>query len=87
MSPSSPKLRTMAGSSSTTKKSTSFEELDTSRAQQLKDLNQQIWRPWWDSYLQKCQDFIRAARDGNYDTVARLINQDYAADMAVNVNY
>ena len=30
---------------------------------------------------------MKAAREGDYDTVARLINQDYAADMAVNVNY
>ena len=30
---------------------------------------------------------MRAASKGDYDTVARLINQDFAADMAVNVNY
>jgi ankyrin repeat protein len=30
---------------------------------------------------------MMAVRKKDYDTVARLINQDYAADMAVNVNY
>lgn len=30
---------------------------------------------------------MKAARGGDYDTVAKMINLDYAADMAVNVNY
>ncbi len=30
---------------------------------------------------------MRAARKGDYNSVARLINVDFAADMAVNVNY
>jgi len=30
---------------------------------------------------------ITAAKDNDYNTVARLIDYNYAADMAVNVNY
>ena len=57
------------------------------RATQLQSQNQRVWRPWWNNYLAKCADFMKAAREGDYDTVAKMINQDYAADMAVNVNY
>ena len=37
--------------------------------------------------MAKCAEFMSAARKGDYDSVARLINVDFAADMAVNVNY
>jgi hypothetical protein len=46
-----------------------------------------VWRPWWEKYLAKCRQLILAAKTDDYDTVAQLINQDFAADMAVNVNY
>ena len=53
----------------------------------LQNFNKKVWRPWWDDYLAKCEEFITAAKQCDYDAVAQLMNQDFAADMAVNVNY
>ena len=66
-------------------KSEITEEL--SREAQLQNFNHKIWRPWWDTYLARCTDFMKAAKNSDYDTVARLISQDFGADLAVNVNY
>ncbi len=63
------------------------EEQLSPRATQLKNENKKVWNPWWNEYLTKCAEFMRAARKGDYNSVARLINVDFAADMAVNVNY
>ena len=57
------------------------------QAKQLEERNKKVWKPWWASYLQKCEEFMSAAKKGDYETVARLINIDYASDKAVNVNY
>lgn len=50
-------------------------------------MNRRVWRPWWKSYLEKCDQFILAAKKGDYERVAKLINIDFARDQAVNVNY
>ena len=57
------------------------------QAKELEERNKKVWKPWWQMYLGKCEEFMTAAKKGDYETVARLINVDYAADLAVNVNY
>ena len=37
--------------------------------------------------MERCNEFMRAAWAKDYDSVARLISQEHAEDMAVNVNY
>lgn len=34
-----------------------------------------------------CEDLIKNAKSGDYETVAKMINVDYAGSEAVNVNY
>ena len=53
----------------------------------MQDANKQVWKPWWGQYLAKCDDLIRAAKENDYNAVARLIDYNYGADMAVNVNF
>ena len=60
---------------------------DEQRESMLQNFNKKVWRPWWDNYLAKCEEFIAAAKNGDYDAVAQLMNQEFASDMAVNVNY
>lgn len=54
---------------------------------ELADLNKKVWRPWWKSYLERCDQFMIAAKSGDYEKVAKLINISYAQDQAVNVNF
>ena len=57
------------------------------QAKELEQKNKKVWVPWWQEYLAKCDEFMAATKAGEYEKVARLINIDYAADKAVNVNY
>ncbi len=54
---------------------------------EMADLNKKAWRPWWKSYLERCEQFIVAAKKGDFEKVAKMINIDYAQDQAVNVNF
>jgi len=65
------------------KLSESAESQHHSHSPQRQDLNsigQTVWSPWWTEYLSKCEKFMEAARTGNYEEMARLINVDYAED-------
>jgi len=49
-------------------------------SKELAELNKKSWRPWWKSYLERCNQFITAAKKGEYEKVAKLINIEYAQD-------
>jgi hypothetical protein len=51
-----------------------------SSSKEIKDLNKRVWRSWWKSYLERCDMFIQAAKKGDVEKVAKLINVDYAKD-------
>lgn len=53
----------------------------------MAELNKRVWRPWWKTYLERCDQFILAAKNKDFEKVAKLINVDFAKDQAVNVNY
>jgi ankyrin repeat protein len=46
-----------------------------------------VWRPWWQKHILLCESFIKTAKSGDYESVAKMINVDYAGSDAVNVNY
>jgi hypothetical protein len=76
--------KSMSSSKNSRKSSPGNSTMQLSEIQQsnkeMADLNKRVWRPWWKSYLEKCDNFILAAKKGDYERVAKLINIDFARD-------